>query len=427
MEIPMKKLLLSTALAAVTTFGMTAHASAFQTQTQTQTQAQAQAQTETRTAAQSNSSTSVPAFLSSSFTGMSVYNLDTDTDSAAALRNRNTASQSAQSASRWARSDTFSSDRNDWNDIGNIKDIVMTQDGNIHGILVDVGGFLGLGVHTVLVDIEELYFVSDSDQTDELEDFFVVIAMTQDELEALPQWNDDLLRAGFNMRNGDTNASATTQPRSPMTPAQTQSTRAPTGTMAGMTEGNNARDDADEARADARAEVTASRAERSASPSNPSQAEAEAVAARNARTNALAEAAEARDARAAAQAETTAAREAAARATRAERDAERSRAVFADNYAMLETEERTVERLMGADVFDNAGNKVGSVKDVIIGGQDDVLSLLVDIGGFLGMGAHTVNLPIDEARIGWSQDNDDVRVQVAMTRSQLEAMPAHES
>ncbi len=423
----MKRLLITTAIAAVTAFGVTAHAGAFQTQAQTQ------AQTETRTAAQSNSSTSVPAFLSSSFTGMSVYNLDADTDSAAALRNRNTASQSAQSASRWARSDTFSSDRNDWNDIGNIKDIVMTQDGDIHGILVDVGGFLGLGVHTVLVDIEELYFVSDSDQTDELEDFFVVIAMTQDELEALPQWNDDLLRAGFNMRNGDADSRAdmqsgtSTTHRSTMTPAQTQSTRAPTGTTAGMTEGNNARDDADEARADARAEVTASRAERSASPSNPSQVEAEAVAARNARTNAQAEAAEARDARAAAQAETTAAREDAARATRAERDAERSRAVFADNYAMLETEERTVERLMGADVFDNAGNKVGSVKDVIIGGQDDVLSLLVDVGGFLGMGAHTVNLPIDDARIGWSQDNDDVRVQVAMTRSQLEAMPAHES
>lgn len=411
----MKKLLLSTALAAVTTFGMTAHASAFQTQAQTQ------AQTETRAAAQSNSSTSVPAFLSSSFTGMSVYNLDTDTDSATALRNRNADSASAQNTSRWTRSDTFSSDRDDWNDIGQIKDIVMTQDGEIHGILVDVGGFLGLGAHTVLVDIDELYFVSDSDQTDELEDFFVVISMTRDELEILPEWNDDLLRAGFNTRNGDAQGSAamesgsSTTHRTSMTPAQTQATRAPTTTTAGLTEGNNARDEADEARAD-----------RSASPSNPSEAEAEAVAERNERTNARAEAAEARAERAAAQAETTAAREEAARADRAERDAERSAAVFSDEYEMLGAEERTVDRLMGADVFDIAGNKVGSVKDVVIGGDDDVLSLLVDVGGFLGMGAHTVNLPINDAEIGWSQSDDDVRVQVSMTRSQLEDMPAHE-
>ncbi|WBQ10942.1 PRC-barrel domain-containing protein [Hyphomonadaceae bacterium ML37] len=422
----MKKLLLSTALAAVTTFGMTAHASAFQTQAQTQAQA------ETRAAAQSNSSTSVPAFLSSSFTGMSVYNLDTDTDSATALRNRNADSASAQNTSRWTRSDTFSSDRDDWNDIGQIKDIVMTQDGEIHGILVDVGGFLGLGAHTVLVDIDELYFVSDSDETDELEDFFVVISMTQDELEILPEWNDDLLRAGFGTRIGNAQGSdamesgSSTTHRTSMTPAQTQSTRAPTTTTAGLTEGNNARDDADEARADARAEVTASRAERSASPSNRSEAEAEAVAERNERTNGQAEAAEARAERAAAQAETAAAREEAARADRATRDAERSAAVFSDEYEMLGAEERTVDRLMGADVFDNAGNKVGSVKDVVIGGDDDVLSLLVDVGGFLGMGAHTVNLPINDAEIGWSQSNDDVRVQVEMTRSQLEAMPAHE-
>ncbi|WBQ13145.1 PRC-barrel domain-containing protein [Hyphomonadaceae bacterium BL14] len=421
----MKKFLLSTALAAVTTFGMTAHASAAQTP--------AQAQADTRAAAQSNSSTSVPAFLSSSFTGMSVYNLDTDTDSATALRNRNSDSASPQNTSRWTRSDTFSSDRDDWNDIGNIKDIVMTQDGEIHGILVDVGGFLGLGAHTVLVDIDELYFVSDSDQTDELEDFFVVISMTRDELEILPEWNDGLLSAGFGTRNGTAQGSASMQTemsqthRTSMTPAQTQATRAPTTSTSGMTEGNNARMEAADARADARAEVTALRAERSDSPSNRSEAEAEAVAERNERTNAQAEAAEARAERAAAQAETTAAREEAARADRAERDEARSDAVFADNYEMLGTEEHTVDRLMGADVFDNAGNKVGSVKDVVIGGDDDVLSLLVDVGGFLGMGVHTVNLPIDDAEIGWSQSNDDVRVQVSMTRSQLEAMPAHES
>jgi uncharacterized protein YrrD len=414
MEIPMKKLLLSTALAVATTFGMTAHASAAQVQTQAQVQA------ETRAAAQSNSSTSVPAFLASSFTGMSVYNLDTDTDSATALRNRNSAAQSAQNTTRWTRSDTFSSDRNDWNDIGNIKDIVMTQDGEIHGILVDVGGFLGLGVHTVLVDIEELYFVSDSDQTDELEDFFVVIAMTQDELEALPEWNDNLLSASFDMRNGNA------QSGTPMTPAQTQSTRAPTTTTSGMTEGNDARTEAADARTDARAEVAALRAERTAEQDEAQSERVEAANERNARMNAEAQAAEARDARAAAQAETTAAREEAARADRAERDEERSNAVFSDNYTMLGNDEHTVERLMGADVFDNAGNKVGSVNDVIIGGDDDVLSLLVDVGGFLGMGVHTVNLPIDNAEIGWSQTDDDVRVQVSVTRAQLEAMPAHE-
>ncbi len=390
----MKKLLITTAIAAVTAFGVTAHAGAFQPT----------AQTETRAAAEASAHASVPAFLSSSFTGMSVYNLDAESDSASALRNRNADAATGQAHSRWTRSDTFSSDRNDWNSVGRIKDIVMTQDGAIHGVLVDVGGFLGLGVHTVLVSIDELFFVSDSDTTDQLEDFFVVISMTREELEILPQWNDDLLRASFDARNGDARASATTQPRAQMTPAQTRAAESSAVAATART------DAAAEARADAAATRTAR-----------TTAETEA------RETRAAVQAETAAARTAAQAETTAARTEAARVTRQEADAARSRAMFADNYAMLGSEERTVDRLMNADVFDSAGNKVGSVKNVVIGGDDDVLSLLVDIGGFLGMGAHTVNLPIDDARIGWSQSNDSVRVQVDMTRAQLEAMPAHEA
>ncbi|MCH8488838.1 MAG: PRC-barrel domain-containing protein [Oceanicaulis sp.] len=390
----MKKLLITTAIAAVTAFGVTAHAGAVQVT----------AQTETRAAAEASAHASVPAFLSSSFTGMSVYNLDAESDSASALRNRNADAATGQAHSRWTRSDTFSSDRNDWNSVGRIKDIVMTQDGAIHGVLVDVGGFLGLGVHTVLVSIDELFFVSDSDTTDELEDFFVVISMTREELEILPQWNDDLLRASFDARNGDARASATTQPRAQMTPAQTRAAESSAVAATART------DAAAEARADAAATRTARTAAETEARETRAAAQAETAAARTA-----------------AQAETTAARTEAARVTRQEADAARSRAVFADNYAMLGSEERTVDRLMNADVFDSAGNKVGSVKNVVIGGDDDVLSLLVDIGGFLGMGAHTVNLPIDDARIGWSQSNDSVRVQVDMTRAQLEAMPAHEA
>jgi len=412
----MKKLLITTAIAAVTAFGATAHAGAFQTQ----------AQTETRAAAEASAHASVPAFLSSSFTGMSVYNLDAETDSAAALRNRNANAATGETRSRWTRSDTFSSDRDDWNSVGRIKDIVMTQDGAIHGVLVDVGGFLGLGVHTVLVSIDELNFVSDSDTTDRLEDFFVVISMTREELEILPQWNDDLLRAGFETRNGDARASATTQPRAAMTPAQTRAAETSAVAATARTEAAaEARaDSAAEARAEAAADAAAARTARAAAETEAREArEAEALEARETRAAAQAETAAARTA---AQAETAAARTEAARVTREETDAARLRAVFADNYAMLGDEERTVDRLMNADVFDSTGNKIGTVKNVVIGGDDDVLSLLVNIGGFLGIGAHTVNLPISDARIGWSQSNDDVRVQVDMTRAQLQAMPAHE-
>lgn len=101
------------------------------------------------------------------------------------------------------------------------------------------------------------------------------------------------------------------------------------------------------------------------------------------------------------------------------------RDVLSGDYETLEREERTAERLIGADVYDAAGDRVGSVSDLVINGED-IEGLLVDVGGFLGLGAHTVNLPIERAEIGWKPSDDDVRVQVALTRAELEAMPEHE-
>ena len=65
------------------------------------------------------------------------------------------------------------------------------------------------------------------------------------------------------------------------------------------------------------------------------------------------------------------------------------------------------------------------MSDLVINGED-IEGLLVDVGGFLGLGAHTVNLPIERAEIGWKPSDDDVRVQVALTRAELEAMPEYE-
>ena len=53
-----------------------------------------------------------------------------------------------------------------WDDIGEINDIVLSPTGDVQGVLVDIGGFLGIGARTVALDMGQLHFLRD--ETDEL-------------------------------------------------------------------------------------------------------------------------------------------------------------------------------------------------------------------------------------------------------------------
>ncbi len=275
----------------------------------------------------------VPAFLASDFTGKTVYTLDSE-DARAVGAEAGGMSAGERQRLRWTSSETFTAERDDWESVGSIDDIVMTQDGEIRGILIDVGGFLGFGARTVMLGLDELFFVSEEGHPEEVADFSVVVAMTEEELENLPEWDEDQLRAGFETR-------APEQDDQAFGDGGTEETD-----TAGMTEGDAMTSE--------------------------------------------------------------------------------DREVFSEDHQMLEGEERTADRLMGADVYDAEGENIGSVDDIVFGSDDGIDGILVDVGGFLGIGAHTVMLPVDDAQIGWNDEDGDVRVQVSMTADQLEDMPEYE-
>lgn len=68
-------------------------------------------------------------------------------------------------------------------------------------------------------------------------------------------------------------------------------------------------------------------------------------------------------------------------------------------------------------------NDIGAINDVILGRDGSVAAVLVDIGGFLGIGEKPVALKLSDIDILRNQGGDDVRVYVSMTKEQLEAMP----
>ncbi|WP_322893325.1 MULTISPECIES: PRC-barrel domain-containing protein [unclassified Yoonia] len=172
----MKKLMLTTALVAATSMG------AF---------AQTEATTPAADAEMADTGANVPAFLVTNFTGKSLNTFDSE--EARTLGETGATDESV----RWESSETFAAGRDTWENVGNIDDVVLTQDGELRGVLVDVGGFLGIGARTVMVDLDDLYFVADETAAEDLSDFSVVATMTREELESLPEWDEAQLTTGF--------------------------------------------------------------------------------------------------------------------------------------------------------------------------------------------------------------------------------------
>jgi hypothetical protein len=75
---------------------------------------------------------------------------------------------------------------------------------------------------------------------------------------------------------------------------------------------------------------------------------------------------------------------------------------------------------IGADVVQSDGTTVGEISDVVIDPDTYVIkNVVIDIGGFLGIGTKTVTLPVEDL----DGPNADGDLQVGMTREQIETLP----
>jgi sporulation protein YlmC with PRC-barrel domain len=87
---------------------------------------------------------------------------------------------------------------NEANDkIGEISDIFITSDGRVKGALVEVGGFLGIGTHYVLVAMNSLKFANKVGKTTEgmtsetKREWYpdrAVLNVTKDQLKSMPEF-----------------------------------------------------------------------------------------------------------------------------------------------------------------------------------------------------------------------------------------------
>ena len=73
--------------------------------------------------------------------------------------------------------------RSAWDDIGEINDIALSPEGDVLGVLVDVGGFLGLGARTVGLAMPQVHVLTDAEG-----ERFAAVTSSRDALMAAPEY-----------------------------------------------------------------------------------------------------------------------------------------------------------------------------------------------------------------------------------------------
>lgn len=97
-----------------------------------------------------------------------------------------------------ATDETYSSEvRAEWDDVGEIGDLLLSADGEVKAVLLDIGGFLGIGERTIAIQMDQLRILRDPENPGEV---FVALSGNQARLESAPEF--ERIEAGETVGGG---------------------------------------------------------------------------------------------------------------------------------------------------------------------------------------------------------------------------------
>lgn len=92
-------------------------------------------------------------------------------------------------------------------------------------------------------------------------------------------------------------------------------------------------------------------------------------------------------------------------------------------HTPLTQTEQTEDNLLGAPIYDRSDDKIGTISHLHHAGP--VPSVIVDVGGFLGIGARPVALPISELQL-MRDAQGSVHGVTSRSQAEIEALPEHQ-
>lgn len=251
----------------------------------------------------------------------------------------------------------------DAQNIGKVNDLVLTKDGKIDQVVIGVGGFLGIGEKNVAFDFDKI------DWAERNGDRWLVAQASKEELEAQPAFD----------RTPYDPAPATTASDGTMAPADTTAENAPAMAPA--------------------APATDQAAEAPAVPADEQAAEAPAAPADD--------------------------QAAQAPATDMGTDQTETAAIDRSTLTELPVAEIRSEDLVGTTVYGANDANVGKIGDVVLSADGKVDAILIDVGGFLGIGSKEVAVGMDNLKFMTDKDGNKY-LYTSFTKEQLEAQAAYD-
>ncbi|WP_121063737.1 PRC-barrel domain-containing protein [Chachezhania antarctica] len=104
--------------------------------------------------------------------GAEIYTLETDFDE-----------------NVWNETPYYEEVEQEWESVGEVKDIVLSRDGRIVGLIAEVGGWLDIGDSDVVLDMSDVKMVGGSADT-MWNDLALVTPLTEEQLEQKTEIND---------------------------------------------------------------------------------------------------------------------------------------------------------------------------------------------------------------------------------------------
>ena len=216
------------------------------------------------------------------------------------------------------------SDLEDMDQIGQINEIILSNDGEVRALVVGVGGFLGMGERDVAITMDQVTFVSDSDDRSQI---YVVLNTSADILNDAPPYDRTATRADSAQAAG----------------------------QQGMAQ-------------DQRAQQAQQQDQRSGFAAPPMER---------------------------------------------------------DGFSRIDARDISTEMLMGQSVHDTQDNDVGSIDDMLLEEDGAISHVIIDFGGFLGIGSSQAAIGYDELTILATEGFSDVRIYVDATRDQIQNLPRY--
>ncbi|MFN4271359.1 MAG: PRC-barrel domain-containing protein [Aliihoeflea sp.] len=270
--------------------------------------------------------------------------------------------------------------------IGNVNDVLLTQDAEIDAVVVDVGGFLGMGAREVALGMDDLELLSDADGN-----WYVYTPYTQEQLESSPEYDQARWTEERDQQR-------VTGEMAQQMPAQQQADQQQDGQMA-----------AEQRMGEAGEHLIADGGTIFV------QSETENFQLNFEVRMAGQEAAQVGEADRQQTAQTDAG---------IEPDTQTTAAIDPDRQP-VEMEQLRADDLIGSTLYGANDENIGTVGDILITEEGSFDAVIVDVGGFLGIGTREVALGLDEVEFVRDSQNR-LYIYTRHTQDQLEAAPEYD-